>query len=344
MRCKLPRARHSRSRRSAWSDGLRAVRAGTRPWRAVVAVLVLVAGLAPFAVLRLRAAHAQDAPRALVYLPLILRGETRDQLYAPQALAPAVATRRAATATEDVPPSATPGPASPTSVPTDAASPTSAATSEPATPTVPPTPTSTPEPTATATPDAVCSNVLYNGDFEEGASRWAIDSTYRGRSLSGVILHPEPNIIPRPVDGEWLAQLGGGRDGGYDELSQPRAPDRPWSTVPEDQMVSATLNFSFAVFTELIRDRRPDDTLSFLLYDVSTEREYPIENAVVSEESGPDLEWRAFSVDVTRQMTSSRGEKLGLKIRSQMREVADGRGTNHFIDAISLEVCTKPAP
>ena len=301
-------------------------------------VSLLVASFAFGAWHRHAPASAQDSPRVVIQLPVVLRSAARQEMRRPAPLSPAEATARAATATATT--AATDLP-SPTAVPpTETATPAVSAT--PRDTAVPPTPTSTPTATSSPTPEAVCEDLLYNGGFDEGSSRWDIESTYRGRSLSGVIVRQDPMFLPQAVDGEWFARLGGGQNGGLDILSQPRAPDRPWPAVSPDVLVSATLRFSYAVFTELTRDRRPDDTLEVFLYDVDTERELTIQGGELSEESAPDVQWQAIELDVTRQMTGTRGEKLGLKIRSLMRELDDGLGTFHYVDAMSLEVCTKP--
>ncbi|MBK6768342.1 MAG: hypothetical protein IPG72_04815 [Ardenticatenales bacterium] len=290
-----------------------------------------------------RPTFAQNGSRVFNYLPLVLRGASRNDI-------PAAATAHPATAA----PTATRTAAAPTASPTEpppTATPTLDVTLTP-TPGIFSTdePTQTPPPTATLTPvptsdGRVCRELTTNGDFEKGPNEWDLQSGFRARTLSQIIRKAEPNTIPRPTWGEYFAALGGGSQGVVETITHPGRPLRLWTTIQSSRLISASLSFDFTMLTEEVPNRRDDDTLQpiFLSQDGVEEA---VKDAVASEESvplAPVATWKRFGYDVTRHVVVRPGwERFQLQIKSRMSENVP---TWHYIDEISLIVCEKgPMP
>lgn len=279
-----------------------------------------------------------DAPTRL-YLPLVWRGVDRAAL-------PAAPTARAATA---VPPTATlPPTAAATEAPTAVPSPQATATATRALlATEAPTPTATATATATASPTSdgrVCRELLTNGDFEKGPTEWDLESGFRARTLSQIIRKPETNTIPRPTWGAYFAGLGGGADDVVESITHPGRPLRLLSTLPAANVISASLSLDFTMLTEEVPNRRPDDTFQPFFVNQDGVEE-AVAGIALSEESvptNPPATWKRFSTDVTRHVVVRPGwERFQLRLKSRMSATVP---TWHFVDEVSLIVCTRPVP
>jgi len=284
-------------------------------------VVLLLLGRAADA--RLRA----DAPRVMqagepaaspaqdgmwwVYLPLVLTGATRDDLPDAPTLEPPTAIPTASN--------------TPFIFPTDTPTPTRTATMTP----IPPTETPTPTPTPTPTVALDCTQILPNGDFEEGAALWELTVNGQPKPLSQSIKRGEAAGI-RPKGGENVAVLGGYVDAVI-ELRSNRV-----QGIDTDRVTSVVLHYWVAIATQERRDGRADDSLE--VWVEADDREYPVEGARHSEETliTQGL-WYEVSADVTDLF--KRGGRKEFILRS--RQDGDS-GSIFFVDEVTVNACMPP--
>ncbi len=253
-----------------------------------------------------------------------------------------------------IPPTTTPTPRPPTATntpeATDAPTLTSTPTEEPSSPTPEPTHTieATPTEPPKPTPASECRELVVNGSFEQGVTGWDLYTNAGARydRLARVINQPADNRITKPHGGHWVAEFGGGTgpgDGWVDELTNPDpATARDWTLPAAQDIVSATLAFYYAVETQEPRNFVPNDrfTVAFINGDKSARSE--VLQSPLSEESVEQGTWRAYRFDVTAQLTQRRQwDRARLIMRSENGETL---ATWHFVDDVSLTLCTKPKP
>jgi len=271
------------------------------------------------------------------YLPFLARGAiVADLPVAPTGLpatpthdhpAPTVAPRTPAPSPSPTSPPTTPASPAPTpGVPTATVSPSATEPPSPF-PTEPPA-SATPAPTVKPTPALECRELLANGDFERGARNWSLAVTTTEQPISLAILHRSKSTVA-PYEGDWVAYLGG-LDGTFFGLTSDRL-----AQIDSGDVVSATLSFRVAVFTEERRDRRANDKVAVF---VTTGRRAEVKEAALSEEDfEADGRWRNVSVDL-------RGHVAGgaLKLLEIQARLDGARKSWFYFDAVSITACTSP--
>ncbi len=270
------------------------------------------------------AASPAQATMACLFLPVVLHSLSLEDWPIPTA-APT------ATPTTPVEPSATA-----ITFPTDTPTPTATDT---ATPTITLTPTATPTetPTATATTPTYCSELVSNGDFEQGATMWRYYVSGGEEAVSKAIRMAGSEGIPNlPAHGgAWFAVHGGT----YNPAGMINFELRTlrFGGVDTAKLLSASVSYWVSLLTDEKPNGRPNDVIdiSFKVGD----REYLVPGASRSEE---DLrtagEWVHVQADVTSIL--KRGGKTDLILRTTHDNAAFSW---YFVDDVSVQACY-PAP
>lgn len=249
------------------------------------------------------------------YLPLLLQNAVRGILLDPPTAVPATATTHP---TEVVPR------ATSTTAITVAPSATASATSTSA----PPTETATPTPSPTPTVALNCSQILPNGDFEQGASIWELTVNAQKEHPSQAIKRADAFGIPAK-GGDQMALLGGVLNAGID-LRNPRV-----AGVDAERLASVKLHYWVLMMTNETRNGRADDEIeAWLSVD---DREFPVEGTRFSEETMERQQWLEVNADIT-EIVKRRGRKEFI-FRARHNDVD---GTWFFVDEATITACINP--
>jgi hypothetical protein len=207
----------------------------------------------------------------------------------------------------------------------------------------PPEPSATPRPTSTAGPTAVpgtytCRNVLVNGDFEQGPNiGWNFDSNAlingQPATLEGVILRYDAVGINAPAGGgAWLSLLGRGTGIRMDLIQKDAV-----ATFDPARVVSATLEYTFAMQTQEQRNGTHDDLLATFVRTPSGEMEQ-IGGALTEENTDPGMYYTVTTRAVDQIIRRAGWDSFMFWIASRNNDVAE-TATVHLIDSFALNVC-----
>lgn len=210
-------------------------------------------------------------------------------------------------------------------------------------PTEEPTATEPPTDTPTPEPGVTCSDYLRNGNFESGAQLWsAFDNLEPVSTGSIIVRYSDVSPAPPAHDGQWLS-LFGGRLSVDQELRQTWA--HGGALIPEDELISATLQLSYLINT----DERPDGTIDDYVVPALARPNSPSVTTLMTSISEELLstgvtegKWvRSEPIDVWRFMVKRPGWDTARFVF--VARNGPERKSLFLVDQVSLIVCTRPA-